>query len=37
LIKATGYDATITLEVFATDRDYLLQSAEKVRGWWATV
>jgi sugar phosphate isomerase/epimerase len=35
LLKQTGYDGTITLEVFATDRDYLLQSAEKVRKWWA--
>jgi sugar phosphate isomerase/epimerase len=35
LIKGTGYDATITLEVFSSDRDYLLQSAEKVRKWWA--
>lgn len=35
LIKQAGYDATITLEVFATDRDYLLWSAEKVRKWWA--
>jgi len=35
LIKRTGYDATLTLEVFASDRDYLLLSAEKVRNWWA--
>ncbi len=35
LLKQTGYDGTITLEVFATDRDYLLRSAEKVRQWWA--
>ncbi len=35
MLKAIGYDSTITLEVFATDRDYLLQSAEKVRQWWA--
>jgi len=35
LLKATGYDGTITLEVFSTDRDYLLWSAEKVRKWWA--
>jgi sugar phosphate isomerase/epimerase len=35
LIKHSGYDGTITLEVFAQERDYLLQSAEKVRQWWA--
>jgi sugar phosphate isomerase/epimerase len=35
LLKQTGYDGTITLEVFATDRDLLLLSAEKVRKWWA--
>jgi sugar phosphate isomerase/epimerase len=34
LVKRAGYDGTITLEVFATDRDYLLLSAEKVRKWW---
>jgi sugar phosphate isomerase/epimerase len=35
LLKQSGYDGTITLEVFGTDRDYLLLSAEKVRKWWA--
>jgi sugar phosphate isomerase/epimerase len=35
LLKASGYDGTITLEVFSIDRDYLLQSAEKLRKWWA--
>jgi sugar phosphate isomerase/epimerase len=35
LLREAGYDDTITLEVFSPDRDYLLQSAEKVRGWWA--
>lgn len=35
LLKERGYDGTMTLEVFAQDRDYLLQSAEKVRRWWA--
>jgi sugar phosphate isomerase/epimerase len=34
LIKQAGYDGTLTLEVFANDRDYLLQSAAKVREWW---
>jgi sugar phosphate isomerase/epimerase len=37
LIKETGYDDTITLEVFSPDRDYLLFSAQKVRGWWQSV
>jgi sugar phosphate isomerase/epimerase len=35
LLKQSGYDGTITLEVFAADRDYLLWSAEKLRVWWA--
>ncbi len=35
LLKATGYDGTITLEVFDQDHDYLLLSARKVREWWA--
>lgn len=35
LLKQAGYDGTITLEVFATDRDLLLWSAERVRKWWA--
>ncbi|NJP05604.1 MAG: sugar phosphate isomerase/epimerase [Chloroflexaceae bacterium] len=34
LIRKTGYDHTITLEVFSADRDYLLLSAQKVRTWW---
>lgn len=34
LIQETGYDSTITLEVFSPDRDYLLLSARKVREWW---
>jgi sugar phosphate isomerase/epimerase len=34
LLKRAGYDGTITLEVFADDRDYLLLSAQKVRKWW---
>jgi sugar phosphate isomerase/epimerase len=37
LLKACPYDGTMTLEVFAHERDYLLQSAEKVRRWWAEV
>lgn len=34
-LKQYGYDATITLEVFSKDRDYLLLSVDKVRQWWA--
>ncbi len=34
LLKGTGYDGTITLEVFSQDRDYLLESTRKVRKWW---
>ncbi|NJN67583.1 MAG: sugar phosphate isomerase/epimerase [Chloroflexaceae bacterium] len=34
LIQKTGYDDTITLEVFSTDPDYVLLSARKVREWW---
>jgi sugar phosphate isomerase/epimerase len=37
LLKERGYDGTMTLEVFAQERDYLLQSAEKVRRWWAEI
>ena len=37
LLKQRGYDGTMTLEVFAQDRDYLLQSAEKVRRWWDAI
>jgi sugar phosphate isomerase/epimerase len=33
-LKQSGYDDTITLEVFSSDRDYLLSSAQKVRAWW---
>nr|MCU0494781.1 sugar phosphate isomerase/epimerase [Chloroflexaceae bacterium] len=34
LLKRAGYDGTLTLEVFSEDRDLLLWSAERVRGWW---
>lgn len=34
LIRQSGYDGRITLEVFSPDRDYLLLSARKVRAWW---
>ena len=34
-LKASGYDGTISLEVFAPDRAYLLQSRDLLRQWWA--
>jgi sugar phosphate isomerase/epimerase len=33
-IKASGYDLTITLEVFSPDRSYLAASLEKIRAIW---
>ena len=33
-LKATGYDGTITLEVFAPIKDYLLLSRDLLRKWW---
>ena len=33
-LKATGYDGTITLEVFTPDREYVRYSAEKLRRLW---
>jgi sugar phosphate isomerase/epimerase len=34
-LKATGYDGTITLEVFSEHREYLLLSRDLLRRWWA--
>ena len=34
-LKASGYDGTITLEVFAPERDHLLLSRDLVRKWWS--
>jgi sugar phosphate isomerase/epimerase len=34
-LKATGYDGTITLEVFAPHKEYLLLSRDLLRRWWA--
>src|SRR5262245_25457753 len=34
-VKATGYDGTITLEVFAPQQGYLLLSQDLLRRWWA--
>lgn len=33
-LKATGYDGTITLEVFAPQKEYLLLSRDLLRQWW---
>lgn len=33
-IKKTGYDATFTLEVFSSDRRYVLASMEKLKELW---
>ena len=33
-LKASGYDGTISLEVFAPERAYLLQSRDLLRAWW---
>jgi sugar phosphate isomerase/epimerase len=33
-LKATGYDGSISLEVFAPERAYLLQSRDLLREWW---
>jgi len=33
-LKATGYDGTITLEVFAPQKEYLLLSRDLLRRWW---
>ena len=33
-LKATGYDGTITLEVFAPEKDYLLLSRDLLWRWW---
>jgi sugar phosphate isomerase/epimerase len=33
-LKATGYDGTVTLEVFAPHREYLLLSRDLLCRWW---
>jgi sugar phosphate isomerase/epimerase len=33
-LKATGYDGTITLEVFAPQKEYLLLNRDLLRRWW---
>lgn len=37
VLKASGYDGTITLEVFTPDSYYLRYSAEKLRAMWEEV
>lgn len=37
ILKRVGYDGTITLEVFAEDREYLYRSRDKLRDWWESV
>ena len=34
LIKKSGYDDTITLEIFCTDRDFLTLTRKKVKKLW---
>jgi sugar phosphate isomerase/epimerase len=34
-LKATGYDGTITREVFSPQKEYLLLSRDWLRRWWA--
>jgi sugar phosphate isomerase/epimerase len=33
-LKSSGYDGTVTLEVFAPERDHLLLSRDLLRKWW---
>ena len=33
-LKTTGYDGTITLEVFAPEKEYLLLSRDLLQKWW---
>ena len=33
-LKATGFDETITLEVFAPQNEYLLLSRDLLKRWW---
>lgn len=37
LLKASGYDGTITVEVFTPDRAFVVDSAERVRRIWQEV
>jgi sugar phosphate isomerase/epimerase len=33
-LRASGYDQTITLEVFSPDRHFLAYSRDRLRAWW---
>jgi sugar phosphate isomerase/epimerase len=33
-LKASGYDGTITLEVFSPEKEHLLLNRDLLRGWW---
>jgi sugar phosphate isomerase/epimerase len=33
-LRASGYDETITLEVFSPSREYALLSRDLLRSWW---
>lgn len=34
MLKGSGYDGTITLEIFTPDRDYLIENAARLRRLW---
>lgn len=34
-LRASGYDGTITLEVFAKDRHFLAYSRDRLKEWWS--
>jgi sugar phosphate isomerase/epimerase len=34
-LKASGFDGTITLEVFSSDTHFLAYSRDRLRAWWA--
>jgi sugar phosphate isomerase/epimerase len=33
-LKRTGYDGTLSLEVFTEEREYLLASRKLLQEWW---
>jgi sugar phosphate isomerase/epimerase len=37
LLKSSGYDGTITLEIFTPDRSYLVENATRLRQLWQTL
>ncbi|MBN1355322.1 sugar phosphate isomerase/epimerase [bacterium] len=36
-LKSSGYDDTVTLEIFSPERQYLLTSRELLRDWWGSL